>query len=284
MPARMSAWDSAQFQLAEAVAQLGLDDGFHELSRGRRAARSPSPSRCAATTARSRCCTATACSTTCPAGPAKGGIRYHPATDLDEVTRARDVDDLEVRADRHPVRRRQGRRHRRPAPAVPQRARTGDPPLRLARSCRSSARRRTSRPRTSAPTSRPWPGSWTPTRCTPATRSPAWSPASRSPSAARRAAAARPAAASMYSTFCALRDAGIDPQDVHRRGAGLRQGRRARRAVPARRRLHGGRGLRRRAAAAYDPGGLDPIALLRHLRAGADRRWSGYPGHRHDHQ
>ena len=33
MAARMSAWESAQHQLGEAVAQLGLDDGFHELLR-----------------------------------------------------------------------------------------------------------------------------------------------------------------------------------------------------------------------------------------------------------
>ena len=44
-------------------------------------------------------------------GPAKGGIRYHPGVSLDEVTRARRLDDVEVRGRAHPVRRRQGRRH-----------------------------------------------------------------------------------------------------------------------------------------------------------------------------
>ena len=41
---------------------------------------------------------------------------------------------------------------------------------------------------------------------------------------------------------------------VDRRGPGLRQGRRARRAVPARSRLPGGRGLRRRRRRAYSTG------------------------------
>ena len=35
-------------------------------------------------------------------GPSKGGIRYHPDVTLDEVAGARDVDDLEVRADGDP--------------------------------------------------------------------------------------------------------------------------------------------------------------------------------------
>ena len=41
----------------------------------------------------------------------------------------RDVDDLEVRGRRHPVRRRQGRRDRRPEAAQPEGARGADPPL-----------------------------------------------------------------------------------------------------------------------------------------------------------
>src|SRR5215213_6150403 len=67
----MSAWESAQHQLAEAVRQLGLDDGFHELLRhddghvevlrGYRVQHNLTR------------------------GPAKGGIRFHPDTDLDEV-------------------------------------------------------------------------------------------------------------------------------------------------------------------------------------------------------
>ena len=48
-------------------------------------------------------------------GPAKGGIRYHQDVSPRRGQGPRDVDDLEVRGRRHPVRRRQGRRHRRPA-------------------------------------------------------------------------------------------------------------------------------------------------------------------------
>ena len=44
-------------------------------------------------------------------GPSKGGIRYHPDVSLSRGQVARDVDDVEVRADEHPVRRREGRRH-----------------------------------------------------------------------------------------------------------------------------------------------------------------------------
>ncbi len=47
-------------------------------------------------------------------GPAKGGLRFHPADRPGRRPRAGDVDDLEVRPRRRPVRRRQGRRHVRP--------------------------------------------------------------------------------------------------------------------------------------------------------------------------
>jgi glutamate dehydrogenase (NAD(P)+) len=81
---RQSAWQSAQLQLAEAVKHLGLDDGMHallatprremivsvplrrddghvEVFRGYRVQHNLSR------------------------GPAKGGVRYHPSTDIDEV-------------------------------------------------------------------------------------------------------------------------------------------------------------------------------------------------------
>jgi glutamate dehydrogenase (NAD(P)+) len=81
---QQSAWESARIQLAEAVKQLGLDDGMHQLLatprremtvsvplhrddggvevlRGYRVQHNLSR------------------------GPAKGGVRYHPSTDIDEV-------------------------------------------------------------------------------------------------------------------------------------------------------------------------------------------------------
>ena len=50
-------------------------------------------------------------------GPAKGGIRYHQDVTHRRGQGPRDVDDLEVRGRGHPIRRRQGRRDRRPQEA-----------------------------------------------------------------------------------------------------------------------------------------------------------------------
>ena len=58
-------------------------------------------------------------------GPAKGGLRFHPAHRPRRRPRAGHVDDLEVRPRRRAVRRRQGRRHVRPAGA--ERTRAGGP-------------------------------------------------------------------------------------------------------------------------------------------------------------
>ena len=54
-------------------------------------------------------------------GPYKGGIRFHPEVDIDEIRALASPDDLEDRGRRRPVRRRQGRRQlpRRPARAAP---------------------------------------------------------------------------------------------------------------------------------------------------------------------
>ncbi|HVX45394.1 MAG TPA: Glu/Leu/Phe/Val dehydrogenase [Mycobacteriales bacterium] len=84
MPARMSAWESAQHQLAEAVAHLGLDDGFHELLRTPRREMTVSvPLR--RDDGRVEVHHGYRVQHNLTRGPAKGGLRFHPATDLDEV-------------------------------------------------------------------------------------------------------------------------------------------------------------------------------------------------------
>jgi len=81
---RMSAWESAQHQLAEAVRQLGLDDGFHELLR------TPRREMAVAVPLRHddghvEVLRGYRVQHNLTRGPAKGGVRFHPATDLDEV-------------------------------------------------------------------------------------------------------------------------------------------------------------------------------------------------------
>jgi glutamate dehydrogenase (NAD(P)+) len=80
----MSAWESAQQQLAEAVAQLGLDDGFHDLLRTpRREITVAVPLR--RDDGQVEVLHGYRVQHNLTRGPAKGGIRFHPATDLDEV-------------------------------------------------------------------------------------------------------------------------------------------------------------------------------------------------------
>ncbi len=62
-------------------------------------------------------------------GPAKGGIRYHQDVSPRRGQGPGHVDDLEVRGRGHPLRRRQGRRHRRSQAAQPEGAGGPDPPL-----------------------------------------------------------------------------------------------------------------------------------------------------------
>ena len=84
MPARMSAWESAQQQLAEAVAELGLDDGFHDLLRTpRREVTVAVPLR--RDDGRVEVLHGYRVQHNLSRGPAKGGLRFHPDTDLDEV-------------------------------------------------------------------------------------------------------------------------------------------------------------------------------------------------------
>jgi glutamate dehydrogenase (NAD(P)+) len=84
VPARMSAWQSAQFQLAEAVRQLGLDDGFHDLLRTpRREITVAVPLR--RDDGHVQVLQGFRVQHNLTRGPAKGGVRFHPDTDLDEV-------------------------------------------------------------------------------------------------------------------------------------------------------------------------------------------------------
>jgi Glutamate dehydrogenase/leucine dehydrogenase len=80
----MSAWESAQFQLAEAVRQLGLDDGFHDLLRTpRREVTVAVPLR--RDNGNVEVLRGFRVQHNLTRGPAKGGVRFHPSADLDEV-------------------------------------------------------------------------------------------------------------------------------------------------------------------------------------------------------
>jgi glutamate dehydrogenase (NAD(P)+) len=84
VPARMSALDSAQHQLAEAVRHLGLDDGMHAmLATPRRSMEVAVPLR--RDDGRLEVLHGYRVQHNLSRGPAKGGIRFHPSTDLDEV-------------------------------------------------------------------------------------------------------------------------------------------------------------------------------------------------------
>jgi glutamate dehydrogenase (NAD(P)+) len=82
--ARMSALDSALHQLADAVEQLGLDDGMHQmLATPRRSMQVAVPLRRDDGTL--EVLQGYRVQHNLSRGPAKGGIRFHPATDMDEV-------------------------------------------------------------------------------------------------------------------------------------------------------------------------------------------------------
>ncbi len=84
MPAHQSALDSALTQLAEAVRQLGLDDGLHALlATPRRSLQVAIPLR--RDDGDVEVLTGYRVQHNLSRGPAKGGVRYHPNTDLDEV-------------------------------------------------------------------------------------------------------------------------------------------------------------------------------------------------------
>ncbi|HVU72055.1 MAG TPA: Glu/Leu/Phe/Val dehydrogenase [Mycobacteriales bacterium] len=79
-----SAWDSALTQLATATKELGLDDGMHDLlATPRRELTVSVPLR--RDDGRVEVHRGYRVQHSLTRGPAKGGIRYHPSTDLDEV-------------------------------------------------------------------------------------------------------------------------------------------------------------------------------------------------------
>ena len=85
MPAIQSALDSALLQLQEASRQLGLDDGLYQmLATPRRSLTVSVPLRRDDGTV--EVLTGYRVQHNLSRGPAKGGLRYHPSTDLDEVT------------------------------------------------------------------------------------------------------------------------------------------------------------------------------------------------------
>ena len=82
--ARQSAWESAQIQLAEAVKHLGLDEGTHMLlATPRRELTVSIPLR--RDDGHVEVLRGYRVQHNFSRGPAKGGIRYHPSTDIDEV-------------------------------------------------------------------------------------------------------------------------------------------------------------------------------------------------------
>jgi glutamate dehydrogenase (NAD(P)+) len=82
--ARQSAWESAQIQLADAVEHLGLDEGTHQLlATPRREMTVSIPLR--RDDGHIEVLRGYRVQHNLSRGPAKGGIRYHPSTDIDEV-------------------------------------------------------------------------------------------------------------------------------------------------------------------------------------------------------
>ena len=82
--ARQSAWESAQIQLAEAAKHLGLDEGTHQLlATPRREMTVSIPLR--RDDGNVEVLRGYRVQHSLSRGPAKGGVRYHPSTDLDEV-------------------------------------------------------------------------------------------------------------------------------------------------------------------------------------------------------
>jgi glutamate dehydrogenase (NAD(P)+) len=274
VPARMSAWESAQKQLAEAVAQLGLDDGFHDLLRTpRREVTVAVPLR--RDDGQVEVLHGYRVQHNLTRGPAKGGIRFHPKTDLDEVRALAMWMTWKCALIGIPYGGAKG------GVAV-------DPRLLSRNELERVTRRYASEimPLVGPEKDIPAPDVGTDEQTM------AWfmdtysihsgytvtgvvtgKPMAVGGSMGRGGATSRGV---MYSVFCALRDADLDPRDVTVavQGFGKVGGLAAQFLhdagckVVAVSDVEGG---------VYNPGGLDPIALLRHLRSGASTV-VGYPG------
>ena len=254
VPPGAGALAAARAQFDAAADHLGLDAGMREILRGpQREFTVRFPVRL--DDGRTRVFTGYRVQHNVARGPAKGGLRYHPSTDLDEVRALAMWMTWKCALVERPVRRRQGRRDLRSPGDEQPGGRGADPPLRHRARSPSSARTPTSRHPTWARTPRRWPGSWTRSRCTGATRCPASSPASPSRSAARTVAPTRPARASSTRSRTPPGGSGFALARRHRRGPGLRQRRRGDRAAAPRGRRPGrGDHRRRRRRATARPG------------------------------
>ena len=128
-------WHQALEQLEQAARIMNLDPNVHEVLRyPKRALEVAVPVRMEDGTVRTF--TGYRVQHNTSRGPSKGGIRYHPGVDVDEVQGAGDVDDLEVRPGGHPLRRRQGRRDRSTRRALSSASSSTSPGATPPRSCR----------------------------------------------------------------------------------------------------------------------------------------------------
>ena len=273
--ARQSAWESAQLQLAEAVKHLGLDDGMHQLlATPRREMTVSIPLR--RDDGNIEVLRGYRVQHNLSRGPAKGGIRYHPSTDIDEVRALAMWMTWKCALIGIPYGGAKG-------------GVTIDPRLYSQNELERVTRRYASEifPIVGPEKDIPAPDVGTDEQTM------AWfmdtysvqkgytvtgvvtgKPVSVGGSEGRGGATSRGV---MITAFAALREAGDQPARCDGGGAGLRQGRRARRAVPARRRMQGRRSLRRQGRRLQRHGDEPRQDAARNARR-VWRRVVGYPG------